>query len=75
MITERSLQEFIASFADELRRMQYPVSNISRDTVLKNMFDFQQVRCIAENLEMSELVQFLDEHTDEYATFSLTEKS
>lgn len=32
MITEKGLQEFIAAFVDELRRMQYPVSNISAIT-------------------------------------------
>jgi len=32
MISEGSLHEFLASFADELRRMQYPVSNISSIT-------------------------------------------
>jgi len=42
-----------------------------RDTSLTNMFDFQQVRCIAENMELPELVGFLDNHTDEYADFIL----
>lgn len=46
-----------------------------RDTSLTNMFDFQQVRCIAENMELPELVDFLDNHTDEYAEFILTGKS
>lgn len=46
-----------------------------RDTSLTNMFDFQQVRRIAENMELPELVDFLDNHTDEYAEFILTGKS
>lgn len=46
-----------------------------RDTSLTNMFDFQQVRCIAENKELPELVEFLDNHADGYAEFILTGKS
>lgn len=43
-----------------------------RDTSHTNMFDFQQVRCIAESMELPELVQFLDEHPDDYAHFILS---
>lgn len=46
-----------------------------RDTSFTNMLDFMQVRCIAENMELPELVRFLDEHTDEYAHFILTGES
>lgn len=37
-----------------------------RDTALTNMFDFGQVRCVAENMELLELVEFLENNTEEY---------
>ena len=43
-----------------------------RDTAQTNMFDFAQVRCVAENMELPELVEYLDENTEEYASFILT---
>ena len=43
-----------------------------RDTALTNMFDFQQVRCIAENMELPELVEYLDKNAEEYFHFILT---
>lgn len=45
-----------------------------RDTALTNMFDLTQVRCIAENMELTELVEFLENNTEEYAQFILTGK-
>lgn len=45
-----------------------------RDTALTNMFDFGQVKMIAEQMEFPELVQFIEESPDEYANFILTGK-
>lgn len=45
-----------------------------RDTALTNMFDFGQVKMIAEQLEFPELVQFIEESPDDYANFILTGK-
>lgn len=46
-----------------------------RDTALTNMFDFAQVRCVAENMELPELVEFLKNNKEEYTQFILTGKS
>lgn len=46
-----------------------------RDTALTNMFDLAQVRCVAEKMELPELVEFLENNTEEYAQFILTGKS
>lgn len=45
-----------------------------RDTALTNMFDFGQVKMIAEQMEFPELVQFIEESPDDYANFILTGK-
>ena len=45
-----------------------------RDTALTNMFDFDQVKMIAEEMEYPELVKFIEEKPDEYANFILTGK-
>lgn len=45
-----------------------------RDTSQTNMFDFVQVRCVAENMDLPELVEFLKSNTGEYARFILTGK-
>lgn len=45
-----------------------------RDTALTNMFDFGQVKMIAEEMEYPELVKFIEEKPDEYANFILTGK-
>ena len=42
-----------------------------RETGLTNMFDIRRVKMIAAELEMTELVKFLDKHKDEYANFIL----
>ncbi len=42
-----------------------------RDTGLTNMFDLKRVREIAMELDMQELVEFLDEHQKEYGRFIL----
>ena len=42
-----------------------------RDTGLTNMFDLKRVRKIAMELDMQELVEFLDEHQKEYGRFIL----
>lgn len=46
-----------------------------RDTALTNMFDFAQARCVTENMELPELVEFLKNNTEEYTQFILTGKS
>ncbi len=42
-----------------------------RNTGLTNMFDLKRVREIAVELDMPELVEFLDEHSKEYGRFIL----
>lgn len=43
-----------------------------RDASHTNMLDFQQVRCIAQNMELPELVDFIERHSEEYVAFILT---
>ena len=43
-----------------------------RDTGLTNMFDLNAVQRIANDMELFELVGYLEEHRKEYAHFILT---
>lgn len=42
-----------------------------RDTALINMLDFQGVKQVAIDLGLLELVNYIDEHPDEYGNFIL----
>ena len=42
-----------------------------RETGLTNMFDIRRVKMVAAELEMTELVKFLDKYKEEYANFIL----
>ena len=44
---------------------------VIRDTGLTNMFDVNNVKSIAEQLEFNELIEYLENHRKEYVSFIL----